>query len=201
MENEKMDRLIEQIEKSAKEQRLLASRLLSNEKNIKVMSVYYAVFASVTAVLSLLYAQTGFSRLSAVLTVVLSILVIALSAQKYAQQARHYHVNAHMLDQLLLEAGEEGDETEKYRTLREKYGVLAASADGRSTHESRAVLKMYDIENRRCVLRGEEVLRTHYLCGYEKFKYWLVEIMNIAFKALIFVAPIVGMVLAAMNLI
>ncbi len=201
MEHEKTDRLIAQIENSAKEQRLMASRMISGEKTIKAMSVYYAVFASITAVMSLLYPQLGFSRLSAMMTVMLAILTTALSAQKYARQARQCCLNAQMLEQLRLEADEDGDEEEKYRTLREKYGVLTTSEDTRSTHENRMVLRMYDIENRRRVLRGDEVLRTHYLCGYEKFKYWLVEIISIVFKTLIFLAPIIGMTLSALRLI
>lgn len=200
MENEKMELLLGQIKDESKEQKFLANRLLSSEKHIKMMNIYYAAFASVTAVLSLIYPECSFSQLSAVLTVLLSLLVIALSAQKYAQQARHYHVNAHALDMLLLEA-QEDDEIGKYSQIRAQYAVLSANTDSRSSHDNRAVLRMHDIENRRRVLRGEEVLRTHYLCGYEKFKYWFAEIVSIIMKVMIFIFPAAGLVLAAMNLI
>lgn len=189
--------LLAQIENAKKEQSFMANRMTSKDKWLRAMGVYYAVFAAVAAALSLIYTQQNFSQFSAVLTVLLSMLVMVLCTQRYSRQARHHHTNAHAMEQLMYESAEETE----YRVLREKYAVLSGAVEEISSHEKRAILRMHDIENKRRVFRGEEVLRAHYLCGYEKFKYWLVEIVRIILRVLIFAAPAAVMVLTAAGLI
>ena len=78
---------------------------------------------------------------------------------------------------------------------------LTGAGEGCAGHERRAVLRMHDREEKRLAMQEGRTANAPRLYGYEKFLYWFAEIAGIVFKVVLLMAPVAGIVLAAVGLI
>ena len=103
-ESERLTALRKSIGEAQKEREFREGRLLSAERMVKYLNVYYACFAAAAAILSLVYPTPGYQALSVMMTVMLALMVVFLCAQKYAVRAQGMHAECTALQSLYYDA-------------------------------------------------------------------------------------------------
>lgn len=177
-----------------------STRLLSNERFVQSINIYYSCAAAIVTVLSLIYPSRSFGVVSAVLTVILAISIVYLNAQKYGSRAQQLQANFIALQQLGYDISraitkEQKDECEE---LQKRYIELLKTSENHIQHDHFHTLEMQDrLDIRKWENRGGEKQPKPRLRDYEKKKFWFEEIGFIVIKGIMWIAPIAYLVIVA----
>lgn len=87
--------------KATRKNRINASeRLLTQERYVQAVNIYYSCFASVVSIIGLACGRKSYGVISALLTVLLAISIVYLNAQKFGDRAQQLKTNYIALHQL-----------------------------------------------------------------------------------------------------
>ena len=178
--------------------RILASqRLLSNERYIQGINIYYSCFAAIVTVLNLIYPGRTFNTASAILTVVLAISIVYLNSQKYGHRAQQLQTNYIALQKLLFEVDAElrAGRENRIGELEDKYSELLMNSENHTPQDHRKAIRDGDRERKRKAKAGGTGPYVTHLRGSEYLAYVFWVVVSEAFKTLLCVAPVIYMAL------
>lgn len=118
-----------------------SERLLSLEKFIQYINIYYSCFLCVLSVYGLTVSKDKIGLISAILSIILTIFIVYLNSQKFGERAQQLKINYIALQELyfiLDNLDEENLENlEKYQN---EYTKLLANCENHSTYDYYRIL-------------------------------------------------------------
>lgn len=111
-----------------------ANRLLSTEKFLQCINIYYSCCSACIAILGLISASKALAVVSAILTVVLAISIVFLNAQKYGNRSQELKNNYISLHGLLyeIELAEARNDVSKLDNFTKRYCKLLQTSENHS---------------------------------------------------------------------
>lgn len=153
-----------------------ANRLLSTEKFLQGINIYYSCFSAVLAILSLFVKDTFFSVWSVIFTVVLAISIVHLNAQKYGNRSQELKTNYIALHELLfkVEFAVGRCDISKYEEFAEAYCKLLQTSENHITMD---------------YLKAK--YKNNGLVKMDFAYYWAIKVINFVVKTILILLPIV----------
>ena len=173
-------------------------RVQADQKALRCLNAYYAVCAAAAAVLSALYPAASWNVLLSVMTILLALLTVFLCANPLEARLRMIRRDLSELEKLHAEAGAENADEQ---AVLSRLQLIVASGAGVSAQERRGYERAKDRSEKWQAARDGRPAQMKRLFGYEKFLYWLIEIVRIALAALALLLPAAGLALAACGLL
>lgn len=155
-----------------------ANRLLSTEKFLQGINIYYSCFSAVLAILGLYVKDTFFSVWSVIFTVVLAISIVHLNAQKYGNRSQELKTNYIALHELLfkVEFAVGRCDISKYEEFAEAYCKLLQTSENHIT-----------MDYLKAKYKNGDLVKMDF--AY----YWAIKVTNFVVKTILILLPIVVM--------
>ena len=155
-----------------------ANRLLSTEKFLQGINIYYSCFSAVLAILGLYVKDTFFSVWSVIFTVVLAISIVHLNAQKYGNRSQELKTNYIALHELLfkVEFAVGRCDIRKYDEFAEAYCKLLQTSENHIT-----------MDYLKAKYKNGDLVKMDF--AY----YWAIKVTNFVVKTILILLPIVVM--------
>ena len=154
-----------------------ASRLLSTERFLQAINIYYSCVSAVFAILGLVVEDKTFTIWSVIFTVVLAISIVYLNAQKYGNRSQELKNNYISLHELLfkVELAEAKNEVENFSVFADEYCKLLQTSENHNN--------MDNLKRKRDNEEGLSVIEMIYYYG--------IKTLWFAVKAFLIVVPLI----------
>ena len=164
-----------------------SDRLISSERFIQSINIYYSCFAVILSILCLSDGYDALTFISTVLTSILAISIVFLNAQHYGDRAQQFHENFLELYQLLFEIRtairkEEYDLTSQYEA---RYIELLKSIEN---HMQQDFLQILSLRDRTKARRNANYKKQ--FTGFPKACFLIKKTMACIAKVIIWLFPV-----------
>lgn len=170
-----------------------SDRLISTERFIQNINIYYSCFAVILSILCLFDDNMLLAIISTVLTSILAISIVFLNAQHYGDRAQQFHDNFLELYQLLfyIRAAIRSKDYSKTHNFEARYIALLKSVENHTQQDFLQILSLKD----RTKLRRDENYKKQ-LTGLPKVGFFAKKTVACVVKVLIWLLPILCAVFA-----
>ena len=165
-----------------------SDRLISSERFIQNINIYYSCFAVILSILCLFDNNKVLAIISTVLTSILAISIVFLNAQHYGERAQQFHDNFLELYQLLFEIRTAIRKKNYQETpeLERRYIVLLKSIENHTQQDFLQILSLKD----RAKARRIENYKKQFV-GFPKVCFIGKKIIACVIKAFIWLFPVI----------
>lgn len=164
-----------------------SDRLISSERFIQNINIYYSCFAVIVSILCLVYESKVLSVFSAILTAILAISIVFLNAQHYGERAQQFHENFLELYQLLFKIRTDirNEIVSNIPIYEEQYIKLLKSIENHTQQDFLQVLSVKDHSK----LRRDQNYKRQFT-GLPKVYYEVRKIIAFIIKMIVWLFPL-----------
>ena len=153
-------------------------RLLSKDRFIQVINIYYSCVTILFSILSLINGDDKLSLITVFMTISLLITILYLNSLKYEERARNYRSNYTALHKLELELDNDEITPKRIAEIKNEYCDLLDSSSNHTTFDYC------------CTVKGANVAYKEKRWEALRKQYWFTLVWHLAVKVVIIALPV-----------